>query len=326
MFLNNMSPQISVLMSVHNGEAYLKDAIDSILAQTFTDFEFILINDCSTDTSKSIIESYNDERIVVINNEVNLGLTRSLNLGLAKAVGKYVARMDSDDTCSSDRLQKQYEHLEAHQGTLVVGSNINIMNDEGYIVKENEYPESFEDILGTVFFKNPLVHSTAMFRREEMLKIGGYNIDYKKSQDYELWLNVIQHNGILSNIPGALVNFRVHSKSITQDTSSTSEQENYAQAALQKALKKILNIEVSVETLRLFRYIYLHNNSKISLGEYNKLLEFVSKLNSGFKKYIESKSDIEKSRAYKSFESNLNIFKNNLGFGVVNTIFKLSMK
>jgi glycosyltransferase involved in cell wall biosynthesis len=323
-----MNPKISVLMSVHNGEAFLKEAIGSILNQSFTDFEFILINDSSTDSSKQIIESSYDPRIVLINNETNLGLTKSLNIGLSKASGMYIARMDADDVSSPDRFQKQYDYMEANPNTWVVGSSINIMNDEGYVVKKNEYPESFEEILGTVFFKNPIVHSTAFFRREEILKIGGYNNDYKKSQDYELWLRIIKNKGVLANLPEALVNFRVHSSSITQSSATTSEQEANALMTLQGSLKEILDINVEPETLKLFRYISLHNNSKISLGGYSKLQSFIIELRLKFKEYTESvgkEVTIDNAKANESFNNNLTIFKNNLRFGVVNTIFKKSL-
>ena len=128
------NPKVTVLMSVYNGEKYLQEAIDSILEQTFKDFEFLIINDGSTDKTGEILESYHDLRIKIINNEKNIGLTKSLNKGLKLARGEYIARQDADDISMPERLEKEVEFLETHQDYAVVGAFAKIINKNSEIL------------------------------------------------------------------------------------------------------------------------------------------------------------------------------------------------
>ena len=142
-------------MSVYNGAKFLGEAIDSILAQTFTEFEFIIIDDASTDDSLKIINSYKDARIIVVKNTKNHGLTKSLNIGIAKAKGKYVARMDADDISMPKRLEKQFDFMEEHPEFAFCGSKAISINEEGQEVKY--LPDTVCDkdiILAYIFFKN----------------------------------------------------------------------------------------------------------------------------------------------------------------------------
>jgi len=127
------NPEVTVLMSVYNGEKYLREAIDSILNQTFTDFEFLIVNDGSTDRTAEILRSYDDPRIIIINNEKNIGLTKSLNIGLRMAKGEYIARMDADDVSMPERLQKQIELLNQKKNTGLVGTYYTIINEKGKV-------------------------------------------------------------------------------------------------------------------------------------------------------------------------------------------------
>lgn len=311
-----MKPKISVLMSVHNGEVYLEEAIKSILDQTYADFEFILINDASTDSTKDIIRSFEDQRIILIDNETNLGLTPSLNKGLLEARGEYIARMDADDVSHLDRLEKQFAFMELNKDVWVVGSNINIINDKGDVTQSNVYPETYDQILGTIFFKNSIVHSSAFFRREKIIEIGGYNKEYRKSQDYELWLQVIVNGGKLHNLQEILVDYRVHAESITQSSETSSEQEINSLKALQRSFKQIMDINVDLDTLKIFRYIYFHKNSRIPMSSYVKLGKFLKSL----RKNILAKHSTETIQA---FETNYQIFLYNLNRGVGNRLFQL---
>src|SRR5687768_10604451 len=128
-----MLPSISVLMSVYNGARYLSQSIESILAQTFSDFEFIIIDDCSSDSTPQILNEYarQDSRIRIIRNSENKGLTASLNIGLTQAQGRYIARQDADDISLPQRFEKQIHYLEAHPETIVVSSNIGIIDNTG---------------------------------------------------------------------------------------------------------------------------------------------------------------------------------------------------
>ncbi len=128
------NPKVSVIMSVYNGDKYLREAIESILNQTFTDFEFIIVNDGSTDNSLEIIESYDDERIKTINNKKNIGLTKSLNKALKFAKGKYIARQDADDVSLPNRFEKQVEYLDSHPEVALVGTSVYLIDENGKII------------------------------------------------------------------------------------------------------------------------------------------------------------------------------------------------
>ncbi|MCA9399253.1 MAG: glycosyltransferase family 2 protein, partial [Candidatus Omnitrophica bacterium] len=129
--MNNNCPKISVVMTVYNAARYVRAAIDSILIQTFTEFEFIIVDNCSSDRTVEIIESYGDKRIILIKNNENVGQTKALNIGLQESMGNYIARMDADDVCVPERLQLQYDFLEEHPEIAVVGSSWIYINDEG---------------------------------------------------------------------------------------------------------------------------------------------------------------------------------------------------
>ncbi|MCP8319033.1 MAG: glycosyltransferase, partial [Candidatus Methylarchaceae archaeon HK01B] len=140
------SPKITILMSVYNGEKYLREAIDSILNQTFKDFEFLIINDGSTDRTVEILRSYHDSRIKIITNEKNMGLTKSLNKGLKIARSEYVARMDADDISYPRRLEVQYEYMKKNPDVGIVGSWNDVIDDKGNTIDYRKHSLSSEDI------------------------------------------------------------------------------------------------------------------------------------------------------------------------------------
>ena len=158
---------ISVVMSVYNGEKYLVDSVDSILNQTLFDYEVIIVNDGSTDSSLKIIKEYQkkDKRLKLINNERNIGLTKSLNKGIGISKGKYIARQDADDISLKNRLRVQYEFLELHPECVAVGSNARIVDMHNTFLYDSAQPLLWEDIK-EVLPKNPFFHSSTMFRKD----------------------------------------------------------------------------------------------------------------------------------------------------------------
>lgn len=183
-------PEISVLMSVYNGERWLRDSIDSVLAQSKDNFEFIIINDGSTDDTARILDSFKDRRLVIINQK-NIGLTKSLNRGLNIARGKFVARIDADDICMPDRLSKQKIFLIENPDVVLVGSNAMLIdesnNDIGYTV----YPTSHDSLLKRLKKFQPVFpHSSIFFRKDMVACEGGYNPYFTRSQDNELYLRL----------------------------------------------------------------------------------------------------------------------------------------
>ena len=153
-----VNPIVTVLMSVYNGERYLNEAIDSILAQTFTDFEFLIIDDASTDSTPKILHSYDDPRIRIVTNEENLGLTKSLNKGLALAQGEYIARMDADDISLPERLMMQLNFLIDNKTVPLVGSGAIMIDEDGKSIGKMNLPILAEDNYTHLQFINCFVH------------------------------------------------------------------------------------------------------------------------------------------------------------------------
>ena len=208
------NPRISVLMSVYNGEEFLKESIESILNQTFADFEFIFIDDGSTDASEEIVHSFSDPRLVVVQQE-NIGLTKSLNKGLGLARGAYIARQDADDISVSNRFEKQVAYLDAHPEVAVVGGSVVRVDDKGNALRRLAFSRTHKKIKKCLYQgKNPLVHTTVMFRRQEIRSIGGYDESFSVNQDYELWLRASEHFH-LANLGDVLCHCRFHLGSIS---------------------------------------------------------------------------------------------------------------
>lgn len=195
-------------MSVYNGEKYLAEAIESILNQTYKNFELIIINDGSKDNSVEIIKNYmkQDNRIVLIDRE-NKGLPYSLNEGISVAKGEYIARMDADDISLPIRLEKQIYYMQKNE-LYVCGSYIKLFKNN---IKEQtiEYPLNNEDIKFSLLFFSCLAHPTVIFKKEVFEKIK-YNVDYKVAQDYQLWCDIVNANFKIGNIPEVLLNYREH--------------------------------------------------------------------------------------------------------------------
>ncbi len=217
-------PKISVLLPVYNGEKYLKESIDSILQQTFSDFELLVISDGSTDESHRIIESYTDKRIRFIKNEKNKGLIFTLNRGLGEARGKYIARMDQDDISIPSRLQEQYDFLERNTGVALVGGWAEIIDENNNHLGYKRLPSEYFLIKFELLFRNPFIHSTIFFRKEIIQRLGGYNKDYEHAEDYELYSEMSDKYKIV-NLPKILLKFRVHSQSIGQVSKTKKIQE-----------------------------------------------------------------------------------------------------
>jgi glycosyltransferase involved in cell wall biosynthesis len=281
------SPKISVIMPVYNGERYLRESIESILGQTFTDFEFIIINDASTDSSAKIMQSYDDSRIRITNNSTNIGLTRSLNMALELAEGEYIARQDDDDISLPERFEKQIKYFEEQPETAVLGTSIYTIDEDGEIIgkrvisaepSRNSFHDSF------------LIHGSTMYKKDIIRKLGGYNEIFRLSQDFDLWLRVAKHHQI-RGIPETLYKLRYHQRSL--QIKYRDEAALYHLLALridrdeldERALKDIkdngimsfysyLDVNERVFYHNAMAYVHVRNNNmKLARAEYRKALE-----------------------------------------------------
>lgn len=209
----NSKPKISVIMAVHNGEKYLAEAIESILNQTFEDFEFIIIDDSSKDNSLKIIKEYakKDSKIKIIKNNKNLKLAGSLNRGLKIAKGKYIARMDADDISLPERLEIQYSYLEENKDIFLVGTSWITINSEGKQISKTINNFNFKKINERLPYKSLIHHPTVMFRNEHLF----YRDKFFYAQDRDFWLRFLSNNKKMEVVPKPLIKWRVNEKSVS---------------------------------------------------------------------------------------------------------------
>lgn len=208
--------KISVIMPVYNGEKYLTTAISSVLNQTFADFEFIIVNDGSTDSSEKIINSFNDSRIVYIKNEKNEGIVSSLNNALRIAKGKYIARMDADDIAMKERLEKQFNVMENDKTIDVLGTGTEIFGEgiKTYQVKPKISPKKLK---AELLFNPCVCHPSVMIRKETLDRYSiTYKEEFKGAEDFELWWQ-IANIGKICVIPDVLHRYRIHGNQVTQN-------------------------------------------------------------------------------------------------------------
>lgn len=242
---SSSAPRVSVLMPVYNGEPYVKEAVASILNQTFTDYEFIVVDDGSTDETWSILESYAvDPRIRLIQNEINLGLARSLNRALAMARGEYVARMDADDVSRPNRLATQVAFLDNHRSIGVVGSTVQIVDAGGSLGRVLSRPPTDALIRWSLCFQTPLAHPSVLMRKAVLDRVGGYNDALLANQDRDLWhrLSALTR---FANLKVPLLLYRKHPGQIS-DRCATIQARNSARAG-QRVVSSILEYQVPFE-------------------------------------------------------------------------------
>ncbi|MFZ2621012.1 MAG: glycosyltransferase family 2 protein [Minisyncoccia bacterium] len=264
-------PRITVLMACYNSEKYLQESMDSILGQTYPNFEFIIIDDGSTDKSPYIIKSYADPRIKFIKNEKNMGHTYCLNLGLSKAQGEYVARMDSDDISLSTRLEEQVKFMDSYPEIAVCGTWTKTIGQlNGHI---NRFFTDPEDVKANLLFYTSLAHPTVIIRKSILEKYYlRYGIDIDRdenSEDYNLWVKLSKYEK-LANIPKVLLLYRLHETNVT----SVHKQKNRESASAIR-LRELTDLGLSPTR----EDMIIHNSTKSDLNEQEKWLEKIIEAN-----------------------------------------------
>ncbi len=207
-----MSVKVSVILSVYNSEDTVREMVASILAQTFTDFELIIINDGCIDRTDAILRKFEDPRIVLVVNDRNIGLTRSLNKAIGLAQGEYLARQDADDVSMPTRFEKQVKFLDEHPDVSLLGTARATLNRNGDIIEKRvklENPQ-YSDLLK----RNCFVHGSVMMRRKDVVDVGGYDELFRYTQDYELWLRMAKIY-TLWNLQEPLYGMRRHENRVT---------------------------------------------------------------------------------------------------------------
>ncbi len=281
-------PIVSVLMPVYNGAKYLQEAIQSILDQSFVDFELLIINDGSTDDSEKIILSIKDPRIVVIKNDNNMGLINSLNKGLNAAKGKYIARMDADDVAMPQRLQLQVKEFEASPNAVVIGSDYFLLTAKKISRKKNKNNSDFQKAM--LLFSPSFCHPTVMMKNIFAEKNLVYKSDYVHAEDYKLWTD-LAFLGEFRNVPEPLLKYRSHASQI-------SSQNHAIQLTISERIRKeycnALKFELSEEQFAILNLI--GNNVFITsietLKEIETFLLYLKEQNKKNKAFNEKSFDL----------------------------------
>lgn len=282
-------PLISVIMSIYNDGEYVSESIKSILSQSHQDFEFIIVNDGSTDNSEDIINSFRDKRIRYLKNPENIGLARSLNLALANSEGKYVARMDADDISVPERLANQLDFMEQYPEVGIVGSWVQQFGQAENTVR---YSTSDFDIRIRMLSDSPFAHPSVMIRREVLGKHQlQYDPNFRTAQDYDLWSRMARYTN-MAILPKVLLHSRVHENQVTS-RKKADQAANRAKVAkslfqylgigedneiqfLQDLLgnKYVLSVEFLVEAERIMKML-INNNLKIRYFDQELLYAFL---------------------------------------------------
>jgi glycosyltransferase involved in cell wall biosynthesis len=285
--------KVSVLMSVYNAGEYLDQAIQSILNQTFSDFEFIIINDVSTDGSANYLKQLSDPRVKLIHNEKNIGLTCSLNVGLKHVTSEYVARMDADDVATPRRLEKQVQFLDENPDYVLVGSSYRLINENSEVIETVVKPMDDTELRWIFHTRTALEHGSVTYR----LNMKGkppifYDEKYRTAQDYDFWLQMLA-NGKGLILPDLFLDYRIHSNNITS-TLSNQQMTNLKNISLNFLNHKYsLTIEDEKKVLTLVNFV--NNNETYSVEEFK---DADSGLTILFHKFCQTQQLTNSERAY----------------------------
>ncbi|KKS02247.1 MAG: Glycosyltransferase, group 2 family [candidate division WWE3 bacterium GW2011_GWF2_41_45] len=227
-------PNVSVVMGVYNGEKYLHEAIESVLNQTYRNFEFIIVNDGSTDNTEKIILRYKnkDDRIKYLKNKLNVGQSKTWNLAIDKSRGKYIARMDADDICLSNRFEEQIKFLNNNPNIDVLGTQYFIINaNEIKSIKSSLVPRDLRDAKPSVH------HPTCILKKELFVKFGKYNSKFDGAEDLELWYRFYSNGVNFYNINKYLFKYRIHGNNVSV-----------------KKIKRQVYLQLKINILGIFKY------------------------------------------------------------------------
>jgi len=245
-----MPPTISVLMPVYNVERYIREAMDGVLEQTYRDFEVVVVDDCSTDRTPSIIEEYagHDRRVRLVRTPRNLGHTGALNQGLDECRGALVARMDGDDIMQPDRLAHQAAYLDDHPECAALGTQVDFIDADGDLLVHFERPLEHDEIDRRLLRGDCLaiVHPSVMYRREAVISVGKYDPSLQKGEDHDLFLRLAER-ARLANLPDTLLKFRRHHTSTTALSSGEAMMERTRQTIRRALVRRGMPAD-SIET------------------------------------------------------------------------------
>jgi glycosyltransferase involved in cell wall biosynthesis len=273
-------------MAVYNGEKYIADAINSILTQTYKNWELIVIDDGSTDQTSEIVESFNNKKIKIITNEVNMGSSCSRNIAIAQAEGKYIAILDADDIALPKRLEIQRNYIEKNPNIGLIGCQSENIDDNGDVIPEQyvdlalPFPVESIYIKWKLLWTNVIGHSTAMFKKSIFNNVNGYNESIPFSADLDLWTSMVQITDVFQ-IPQVLVQIRHHQSMMTV-TINFEKRELEKYKACQNGFETLLNRTVSLKTVNLAVNGWQGRGPE-TVGEFNEMRIFIIDIYTSFK-------------------------------------------
>lgn len=278
------APLVTVLMSVYNGQRFLRKSIESILRQTWTDFEFLIVNDGSSDLTREIIVSYRDPRIRLVDNPGNIGLTKSLNRGLALATSPFIARQDHDDVSHPNRLETQVKFLQSNSAVALVGTQVRIIDEHGRVY----HPPGWERALthGAIrfqlMFDSAFIHGSVLFRRDLIWnELGGYDERFLTAEDFELWSRVAAKYAV-RNLPQPLVDFRLRADSSAAQFGS--DHLRLSSAVVSANLRRYLNLtDIAADWPYLISSLFVNHAPGIRF-EWSELIDVANEI---FGRFIE---------------------------------------
>ena len=270
------APKISLIMSVYNGEDYLSEAIESVLNQTLKEFELIVINDCSSDSTSEILNKYAelDDRVKVHTNEVNLRLPASLNKAMSFAQGKYIARMDADDICLPERLEKQYKFME--ENPHIALSSCKFMTLKNGVISSGGCggKTDKESIKALLLVTNPILHP-GIIAKADVIRTLGYDKNFTCTEDMELWTRFVMAGHDAQIMPEYLMIYRLHDKQITETT--LEKQHKEVVAIQRKYLAGLLEAMNDQQEEFYIRGIYFRENKDIEkFCDFYRWMKFVN--------------------------------------------------
>ncbi len=264
-----MDPEVAVLMSVFNGQEYLTQTVESVLNQTFENFEFVIVENGSEDSSLSILNSFEDSRIRILPKKENIGLSKALNEGLSHASSDLIARIDADDLMKPQRLDRQVEYMRRNPSVALLGSSIERIFSDGTFRDTVKFPTAHDKILAFFAKGSPFAHPAVIFRKSIVEGLGGYSENLQYAQDFKLWLEIAKRHQT-ANLDEALTVYRTHAK---QNSSKVAKESAmvFEEILGDSHLRDYIDVKEAEKTLLRWRAVPCENEtSRMRIGKWKK--------------------------------------------------------
>jgi glycosyltransferase EpsE len=274
--INNQKPLVSVIMAAYNADKYIAEAIESVLSQTYSNWELIIADDVSNDKTPEIIKAYKkkDGRVKSIRLNKNSGSAIARNIAIEKSFGKYIAILDSDDIALPDRLTTQVKFLESNKDIDFVGSYVELINEDGKVIGKKKKPLTYEKIKFPILLQIQFVMSAVTLRKEVIVEINGLDNEYLYVEDYDMWDRLLLRGKKCANIPTVLIQHRIQPESVTQMSHTQPIQEQRALDINARSVARFIKIPRD----KLINLVNFVNNKPLSILQLFSALKWYKSL------------------------------------------------